>query len=201
VEEESMSAAAWLVPSIGEFAIAIVLYYELEENRASTFLANVQNPDFMSAGRKLYEAYVAVAQPGTSLKARAEAFKDKIEGDVDLRSSCDFQWINIDRLQYDLRNSLFHSRLLADWFPQVLVSLWVMTGLYVRDRLVTGPVDAHQYGVNAVKQSLRTMASRALKRGGRIGPITIRGAPNSPVVEIPEEMLRAMCQNIDAPFM
>jgi hypothetical protein len=196
-------SAEWfeLLSAVGGIAIAVVLYYELEENRASTFLENVQNPDFVKARRNLYEAYVAVAQPGTSLKARAEAFKNKIEGDVDLRSSCDFQWINIDRLQYDLRNSLFHSRLLADWFPQVLVSLWVMTGLYVRDRLVTGPVDAHQYGVNAVKQSLRTMASRALKRGGRIGPITIRGAPNSPVVEIPEEMLRAMCQNIDAPFM
>jgi hypothetical protein len=195
-----MSAAAWLVPSIGEFAIALVLYYELEENRASTFLANVQNPDFLNDRRKLYEAYVAVAQPGTSLKARAKAFKDKIEGNVDLRSSCDLQWINIDRLQYDLRNSLFHSRLLADWFPQVLVSLWVMTGPYVRDRQVTGPVDAHQYGINAVKHSLQTLASRARKRGGRIGPITIRGAPNSPSVEIPEEMLRAMCQNIDAPF-
>ena len=197
-----MSAAVWLafLGAIGEFAIAIVLYYELEENRASTFLANVQNPDFLNDRRKLYEAYVAVAQPGTSLKARAEAFKDKIEGNIDLRSSCDLQWINIDRLQYDLRNSFFHSRLLADWFPQVLVSLWVMTGLYVRDRQVTGPVDAHQYGINAVKQSLQTLASRALKRGGRIGPITIRGAPNSPSVEIPEEMLRAMCQDIDAPF-
>jgi hypothetical protein len=104
-----MSAAVWLafLGTIGEFAIAIVLYYELEENRASTFLENVQNPDFMSAGRKLYEAYVAVAQPGTSLKARAEAFKDKIDSDVDLRSSCDFQWINIDRLQYDLRKTHF----------------------------------------------------------------------------------------------
>jgi len=44
-----MSTTEWLVllGSIGEFAIAGVIYYELEENRASTFLANVQNPDFL----------------------------------------------------------------------------------------------------------------------------------------------------------
>ena len=199
-----MSTTEWLVllGSIGEFAIAGVIYYELEENRASTFLANVQNPDFLKNRRTLYEAYVAAAEPGTSLKARAEAFKDKIESSADLRSLCDLQWYNIDRLQYALRNSLLHSRLLAQWFPPTLVSLWVMTGLYVCDRQVTGPVDSHQYGINAVKQSLQTLASRAQKRGGRIGPITIRGAPNSPSVEIPDEMLKAMCQNtdIDAPF-
>jgi hypothetical protein len=77
------------------------------------------------------------------------------------------QWYNIDRLQYALRNSLLHSRLLAEWFPQTLVSLWVMTGLYVRDRQVTGRVDSHQYGINAVKQSLEIFAWRAQKRGGK----------------------------------
>jgi hypothetical protein len=202
VKEESMSTGEWLIflGSIGEFVIAGVIYYELEESRASTFLANVQNPDFLKDRRRLYAAYVDVAQSGTSLKARAEAFKNKIESDADLRSLCDLQWYNIDRLQYALRNSLLHSRLLAQWFPQTLVSLWVMTGLYVRDRQVTGPVDSHQHSINAVKQSLQTLASRAQKRGGRIGPITIRGAPNVPSVEIPEEMLKAMCQNIDAPF-
>jgi hypothetical protein len=43
VEKEIMSGAGWvaLLGTIGEFAIAIVLYYELEENRASAFLANV----------------------------------------------------------------------------------------------------------------------------------------------------------------
>ena len=89
-----MSTTEWLVllGSIGEFAIAGVIYYELEENRASTFLANVQNPDFLKNRRTLYEAFVAVAQPGTSLKVRAEAFKDKIESNADLRSLCDLQW-------------------------------------------------------------------------------------------------------------
>ncbi len=197
-----MSAAEWLIllSSIGEFAIAGVIYYELEENRASTFLANVQNPDFLKDRRKLYAAYVAVAQPGTSLKVRAQVFKKQIESDADLRSVCDLQWYNIDRLQYALRHSLVHSRLLAQWFPQTLVSLWVMTGLYVRDRQLSGPVDSHQHSINAVKQSLQTLASRAQKRGGRIGPITIRGAPTVPSVEIPEEILKAMCQNIDALF-
>jgi len=37
-----MSTAEWLIlfGSIGEFVIAGMIYYELEENRASTFLAN-----------------------------------------------------------------------------------------------------------------------------------------------------------------
>jgi len=46
--------------SIGEFVIAGVIYYELEENRAATFLANVQNPKFLDKRVELYKAYVGV---------------------------------------------------------------------------------------------------------------------------------------------
>jgi hypothetical protein len=186
-----MSVAEW-VGTVGEFALAGVIFYELEENRAATFLANVQDRKFLSQRAKLYEAYVGVQPSDTSLKSRAEAFKKKlIEDDPKLRAICDQQWSNIDRLQYALLWSPLHRNLLAEWFPQALVSLWVMTGPYVRHLQEIRLHDAHVYAERAVRNSINLLVSRR-KRLGRIGPITIYGKANEPSVVISEEMILAM---------
>ena len=155
------SAAEW-VGAVGEFLIAGVIYYELDENRASTFLANVQKETFLQQRRELYDEYVSTA-PGASLKTRAEEFGEKLKGDADLRSKCDVQWSNIDRLQFALRWSLFHRNLAARWFPQTLISLWVMTGPYVRYLQAIRLTDAHEYGLNAVTESINTLVKRQKK--------------------------------------
>jgi hypothetical protein len=113
--------------AIGELLIAAVIYYELEENRVATFLEKVQSPKFLEERREIYKAYVT-ASSSASLKNRADEFSRKLNADPILRSKVDVQWSNVDRLQYALRWSLFHRYLLAEWFPQVLISLWVMTG-------------------------------------------------------------------------
>jgi len=148
-----MSAAEW-VSAIGEFAIAGVIFYELEENRASTFLANVQNETFLKQRKELYEAYLDAASPGASLKTRAEEFAEKLKINAVLRSKCDLQWSNIDRLQYALLWS-FHRNLASKWFPQALISLWVMTGLYVRHLQAIHLNDAHEYAGKCGQEECR----------------------------------------------
>jgi hypothetical protein len=59
--------------------------------------------------------------------------------------------------------------------------------------------DAHEYGVNAVRNSIRALIRRK-KRSGRLGPITIYGEPDHPPVEISEQMIEAMDDDLDAPF-
>ena len=192
-----MSWSEWS-SGFGELLIAGVIYYA-QENRAATFLANVQSSDFLQERRKLYEEYVTAAPASASLKTRAEAFGKKLNADTNLRSICDLHWSNIDRLQYALRWSLFHRHLLSDWFPQVLISLWVMTGPQVRKRQTLRLRDAHEYGLKAVRDSVSAVVSKQKKPGG-IGPIFIYGRASDPSVEISEQMIKAMEQDLDAPF-
>jgi hypothetical protein len=114
------------IGAIGEFVIAGVIYYEIEAGRVSSFLTGVHNDEFYKGRKRLYEAYVRVLPEGASLKERAEAFRQKLWDDECLRTICDQQWTHIDRLRYTVQGSIFR-RVVAKWFPQVLVSLWVMT--------------------------------------------------------------------------
>jgi hypothetical protein len=200
VVDWSVTNWATVFGTIGEFAIAFVIYYELEANRIATFLGNVQSAKFLKDRRKIYEMYLSNGPSGTPLKTRAEEFMKKINEDANLRSKCDLQWSNIDRLQFALRRSPLHWNLPAKWFPQALVSLWVMTGLYVRHLQRIRLPDAHDYAEKAVRKSIRKLVWRKRLWGARIGPITIYGDHNEPVVEISEQMILAMHDDLDAPF-
>jgi len=127
--------------AVGEFTIAGVIYFEIEAHRAATFLADVLGSEFYKERAKLYEAYVQVAPPEVTLKERAEKFRDKLWNDKVLRTACDLQWTNMYRLRYALRWSIFRGEV-SRWFPQVLVSLWVMTGLYQRERETLRPIES-----------------------------------------------------------
>ena len=90
-----MSAGEW-GSTVGEFLIAGVIYYELEENRIATFLRDVQSAEFLKDRREIYEAYVGdAASSDASLKTRAEAFTKKLAEDAELRSKCDLQWTSM----------------------------------------------------------------------------------------------------------
>jgi hypothetical protein len=176
-----------------------IIYYELEENRIATFLKDVQSAEFLKDRRKIYEAYLDTTSSNASLKTRAEEFSKKLSEDAELRSKCDLQWSNIDRLQYALRLSPWNWNLPAKWFPQALVSLWVMTGLYVRHLQKIRLHDAHEYGERAVRSSISALIRRKRKEG-TIGPITIYGGSHHSPVEISEKMIEAMHEDLDAPF-
>jgi hypothetical protein len=74
---------------LGDVFIAGVIYYEVEEHRASTFLADVQGAEFYKDRARVYDAYTHV--PGSSLKERGEGFRKKLWDDKELRELCDLQ--------------------------------------------------------------------------------------------------------------
>jgi len=182
----------WL-STLGEFSIAFVIYYEIEEQRVSSFLTDVQSKEFYKERKKIYEEYVRTGPADASVRERAELFEKKLWDDDKLRAICDLQWTYIYRLRFAVRRSIFHKSVVAKWFPQVLVSLWVMTNRYVRERERLRPLDEADYGIKAVRESLRVLKKRGLR------DITIYASGREKVV-IPKEVLEEMLQDLDAPF-
>jgi hypothetical protein len=186
------SFVEWLTAA-GEFAIAGVIYYEVEEHRSSTFLSEVQAPELYEKRAKLYDEYARVPGAAT-LKDRAEAFRKKLWDDQPLRLVCDQQWTNLNRLRYVVRHSLVHGNLVAEWFPQVMVSMWAMTALYIRERQQLRQPPAENYGIKAVRESLRKLKKDGLR------PLTIYSNDGKERVVISVEDLQKMLVDLDAPF-
>jgi len=186
----STSLVEWATVG-AEILVAAVIFYEVEEHRASTFMTDVQDKDFYEKRAALYDAYARLA--GSTLKERAEAFRKKLWGDKGLRELCDSQWTYFNRLRYMLRRSL-HRRLLAKWFPQVMVSFWVMTAIYVRERQQLRPTPIHNYGVVAVRESLKELKKHGFK------PLTIYSNDGQARVEVSVAELENMLADVDAPF-
>lgn len=189
-----------LLTAAGAFAIAGVIYYEGEELRASSLLSEIQSSAFYSERRKLYEDFVEMLPLDASPRERAEAFRARLWASLDLRTICDLQWATIFRLRYGLRLSLWHRGLAAEWFPQVLVCLWVMTNRYYRERDTLRPRGFRKdHALLAVTEALRVLERRGIEGGIGLQPITIWGRDEKRVV-ISTEVLRAMMSNLDAPF-
>jgi hypothetical protein len=152
----------WLT-MFGEWAIAGVIYYEIEAHRAATFMADVQSEEFYKARAQLYDVYARLS--AGSLRQRADDFKSGLWKDADpkLRQICDHQWTSFIRLRFALRYSLFR-RLLAKWMPQVVVSFWAMAHSYLeeRDELRPGG-SASRYGTLALRESLEELKKRGVK--------------------------------------
>jgi len=74
-----------------------------------------------------------------------------------------------------------------------------MTGPYVRYLQEIRLHDAHVDGEKAVGKSINALVRRKKKKG-KIGPITIYGEPTDSPVVVPEEMILAMQNDLDAPF-
>jgi hypothetical protein len=184
---------------LGEFAIAGVIYYEIEEGRAGSFLGEIQSEKFYDERRNLYESFVDQNLPeDASLRERAAAFANLLWDKPDLRALCDQQWGTVYRLRYALRWSIFHRRMVEEWFPQVLVALWVMTNRYLREREKLRPLDSiTDYGVITVRNSLRILKQRGK---GTMPPITLYGKTKANRVEIPGTVLAEMLVDLDAPF-
>jgi hypothetical protein len=215
-----MSIADWIT-AIGEWAIAGVILYEISQTRTTSFLRDTQADEFYKSRRKIYEAYVAVLPLGASLEDRAEAFRKHLWQQPKLRAACDRQWEYLWRLRYVVRRSarwrkavirvtdalrlakwfpsfpVVGGSLVAAWFPQVPISLWVMLNRYIRERQELRAEADMDYALAAVCESLR----RYTKRGkGNMPPLTIWGAKGERI-DIPSAILQKMLDDgLDTPF-
>src|SRR5438477_6125125 len=180
------------VTLLGDLFIAGVIYYEVEEHRASTFLADVQGAEFYRDRARVYDTYAHLS--ASNLKERGEAFRKERWANKSLRESCDLQWTYFNRLRYMLRHTLVHRHLLARWFPQVIVSFWVMTAVYIRERQRLRPTGITSYGVIAVTESLQELKRHGFKT------LTIYSDDGQARVEISVDELEQMLADVDAPF-
>ena len=181
----------WLTV-FAEFAVAIVIYYEFEENRAGAFLSGVQEAGWYTKRSDLYEAYMKVG--GDTLQQRANLFRDKLNGDPALRQACDAQWTYLTRLQYGQRWSLFHRNIVAVWFPQVLISMWVMLAPYLRERENKRPSPVNRYFRIAV-----TKSSKQFRKIGKSISIYGGGAM-TPDIVIPIDLIGKLTDELDIDF-
>lgn len=95
----STQPAEW-VTAIGEMLIAGVIYWEIEGQRAATFMENVAKAKFYRDRTKLYDAY---ARLDGDTKARASAFGELLKENKELRKIAEHQWTTFTRLRYMLR--------------------------------------------------------------------------------------------------
>lgn len=175
----------WLT-AIGELAIAFVIYYEIDANRTSAFLAEAQSADSNKKRAMLYDAYARL-RGATTLKKRAEDFQKRIWSCPELREACDLQWTYFCRLGYVDR------RLAIKWFPQVIVAFWFMTALYNREHQNLRAAPLKDYGTKVVRASLKVMKRR--KR-----PLTIYSNDRTMLVEIPVVEFKKMLRSMSEPF-
>ena len=176
------------IGAIGELAIAFVIYYEIEQNRVSEFLREVQGSSTYRSRAKLYDAYASLSE--LTAAARTRAFCDQIRRDPLLRANCDAQWTYFSRARFGLRWSC-HRHLLAEWFPQVVVKFWVMTHLYLRERehLRAAPMN---YGVMAVKECLHELLKRR-----NPPPLIISSNDGQREFEIPVSHLQQLLNDLE----
>jgi hypothetical protein len=130
--------AEWLT-ALGELAIAVVIWWEMEENRRERFqteAAKIQN--YEDRGR-IYAAYYDTA--GASIRQRSEEFCRRIwreqnaaEGEVDLKTSCERQIVLFNRLGQISRRALFYKNDYLKLFPHAVVLFWIMLGPYIAER-------------------------------------------------------------------
>jgi len=174
-----------------ELGIALAIYYEVEENRAVSFLDSVSEEIRYTARAQIYEAYVAC--PGATLAERAHYCRDELRRNADLRKTCDAQWMHFTRLQYGLSRSLLHRNLLAEWYPHVIVSMWAMLGLYIGERQKRRPSTTLRYFKEAVSRSLTSLERNGIRKLGTFGK-------EGTEIVITERDLAAFRRDLDEPF-
>jgi hypothetical protein len=152
----------WLT-AVGELAIAFVIFYEIEAERASRFMEDVKDKDFYEERADLYEAYANLALPAeATLEERAEAFRQELWKQPKLRKAQEHHWTSFTRLRFMMRYSA-NRRMLANWIPQVVVKFWIMTRAYILEHDNLSPAPGVKYGVLAVKESLDVLRRHGFK--------------------------------------
>jgi len=172
---------------VAELTIACVIYYELEEERASRFLSEVLGKPYEDR-EDIYHEYITAG--GQTLEEKAENFRKKLWNNGKLRQKCDLQLAHFSRLHYMLRWSILHRNLLVQWFPHVPIRLWVMLSAYIKE------VSPHRGEENEfmqiVLQSLGFMEKKGLK------PIRIYPREGREPVEISVDHLRTLRSEVNS---
>jgi hypothetical protein len=146
----------WLIGAAAEWAVALVIYYEIEESRGTEFLEQAMDKESIRTRAELYESFTELdVSESATLAERAKVFEEKLWAEKELRAKFDYEWGRFARLHYGVRNSFLHRKLIAKWFPQVMISFWAMGRPYVLAFMsARGNPAPHVQLLKAVKLSL-----------------------------------------------
>lgn len=130
-----MQVAEWAT-AVGEFLIAGVILWEMEENRRERFLAEAAQIGNYEARGKIYSAFYDTA--GESIKDRSEEFCKRIwkeeKDNTELKRSCEHQIVLFNRLGQISRRAWFYKRDYVKLFPHAVVLFWIMIRPYIVER-------------------------------------------------------------------
>src|SRR5438093_517702 len=135
---------------VAELAIAVVIYYEIEENRASAFLQESYGDTYKKRS-EIYNKFVDAV--GETLEEKTKRFMELLRSDHALLDDCNMELLQFARYHHMLRRSFFHRNLMSEWFPQVLVKLWVILGQYT-EQMQPNPSGWREGLMRAVLRSL-----------------------------------------------
>lgn len=122
--------------AIGEFLIAGVIWWEMEENRRERFMVEAaQIANYQDRG-KIYSAFYDT--DGESIQERSAEFCKRIwreeESNAELKTSCERQIVLFNRLGQISRRAWFYKRDYVKLFPHAVVIFWIMLKPYIVNR-------------------------------------------------------------------
>ena len=119
-----------------EFAVALVILYEVEQHRRSSFLEQASREERFSEREEIYRLFLE--SEGTTVEEKSEAFCRSLWDKPELRSKCDRQLVLFNKLGYLLTpppiNLLVSNESILQWFPQSVAILWLILTPYIRER-------------------------------------------------------------------
>jgi hypothetical protein len=116
-----------------ELLVAWVIYIEVEHSRRLAFLEKATRFEANEDRQKIYEAYLGLSAD-LSVSTRADAFRQLLTTDGELKRTCDRQLALFNELGLTCRRSLFRENPLVSLLPHASIYLWVILHPYILKR-------------------------------------------------------------------
>jgi hypothetical protein len=118
---------------LAELLVAWVIYIEVDHSRRLAFLEKATRFEANEDRQRIYEAYLGLSAD-LSVTARADAFKQLMATDQDLKHACDRQLALFNELGLTCRRKLFRENPLVSLLTHASIYLWVILHPYIRKR-------------------------------------------------------------------
>lgn len=130
------SALGIWISAGAELLVALVILYEVEQQRRSSFLEEASQIEPFDERTSIFAAFLDAS--GTTASEKSEAFCESLWKDPTLRKKCDRQIVLFTRLGHLLTPRLFSwivsNESILGWFPQSAAILWLILRPYIQER-------------------------------------------------------------------
>ena len=184
------TADTWVLAGsmVGEFAIAAVIYLEIEAHRLDRFLESAFCSDHFKARADIYGRYCAISSHGEN---RRQAFLELIKSNPELAEKCNYEIALMSRIGNCLPWLPWLRRRAVRWFPHSVVFLWEILGPYVEQRRKDSvPRWGHDF-VRFALECLKEIRSQGVPQ------LVIRGQKQGEVVTLDTKRLEEIAVELE----